>query len=80
MRTDFSFIQNGHGPLGDLAQWATHPGWNDYVYAGTFKRPDYDVHLFVRRDHERFERLVSFLKSRVADVVLHPLPFRLGPG
>jgi hypothetical protein len=78
MNADFSFITYGHGPLGDLSRWADHPGWQDYAYAGTFKRPDYDVHLFVRSDYEGFARLVSFLRSRVADVILDPLPFRLG--
>jgi arabinofuranosyltransferase len=80
MHADFSFVRSGHGPLGDLAQWAHHPGWRDYAYAGTFKRPAYDVHLFVRRDDPRFDGLAAFLKTRVADVVLDPLPFRLGPG
>ena len=80
MNADFSFIRGGHGPLGDLAQWAHHLGWRDYAYAGRFVRPEYNVHLFARRDDPRFDRLVSFLRARVADVVRDPLPFRLGPG
>jgi hypothetical protein len=77
---DLSLIRHGHGPLGDTTRWAHHPGWRDYAYAGTFRHPRYyPIHLFARRGDPQFDELAGFLRTRVADVVLDPLPFQLGP-
>jgi hypothetical protein len=74
-----AYVTAGHGPLGDERTWADHPGWDDYVYAGTFDEPGvYAMSMFVRREAPRSGELVRDIKERVADRVWTDLPIKLG--
>jgi hypothetical protein len=80
-RKDGTLITYGHGPLGNTALWAAHPGWNDYVYAGSMDDVDpsrHEMHLFLRRDAKDAAALLSFLRARVVDRVHERPPIALG--
>jgi hypothetical protein len=75
-RLDGTLITYGHGPLGNTALWAAHPGWDDYVYAGSIDDVDpsrHEMHLFLRKDAPDAAALLAFLRTRVVDRV-HPRP------
>lgn len=78
-RRDGTLITYGHGPLGNTAQWAAHPGWDDYVYAGSMDDVDpqrHEMHLFLRKDAPG--DLLAFLRARVVDRVHERPPIALG--
>lgn len=80
-RQDGTLITYGHGPLGNTAQWAAHPGWNDYVYAGSIDDVDpsrHEMHLFLRKDAPDAPALLQFLRGRVVDRVHERPPIALG--
>jgi len=80
-RRDGTLITYGHGPLGNTALWAAHPGWNDYVYAGSIDDVDpsrHEMHLFLRKDAPGAAALLSFLRTRVVDRVHERPPIALG--
>jgi arabinofuranosyltransferase len=78
-RKDGGFVTYGHGPLGDERTWATNPGWDQYVYAGTADQPDvHRLNLFVRWDWENRASLVAYLQTHVVDYVLPEAPVALG--
>jgi hypothetical protein len=78
-RGDGTLITYGHGPLGNTALWAAHPGWNDYVYAGSMDDVDpqrHEMHVFLRKDAPA--DLLAFLRARVVDRVHERPPIALG--
>jgi hypothetical protein len=80
-RQDGTLITYGHGPLGNTALWAAHPGWDDYVYAGSIDDVDpsrHEMHLFLRKDAPDAAALLSFLRARVVDRVHERPPIALG--
>jgi hypothetical protein len=72
-----SWLQYGHGPLGDYLSWADDARWCDYIYVGTVVTNLYDLQLLARKDYTKLAELKKFLKG-IVDVVYEPFPFRLG--
>lgn len=80
-RIDGTPITYGHGVLGNTALWADHPGWNDYVYAGSILDVEpwrHELHVFVRADGRRARPLFEYVQERVADRVHPESPIALG--
>ena len=75
-----SWIQYGHGPLGDYLSWANDPRWDDYEYIGTCLTdgPIYDLQFFVRKSSPLFASLSSFLKTSVVDGWYDSFPIPIG--
>lgn len=82
-RTDGTLIGYGHGTLGNTQAWAGHPGWDDYVYAGSVIDVEpwrHEMHVYVRRDAPVAPALLEFLRERVVDHVHSTAPVPLGTG
>ena len=76
---DFTWIAYDHGPMGNYPLWSADPRWDNYAYAGTIvTSSEYDMHLFVRRDYERFKEFSVFLRRDVADRFYDPFRILLG--
>jgi len=77
---DYSWINYGHGPLGDYSSWADDPRWDDYAYIGTVKTSGniYDLQFFVRKSSSRYQTLKEFLCNNIIDGWYEPLPFHIG--
>ena len=76
---DFSWLQYGHGPLGNYASWVTDPRWDDYTYAGTCKTSGiYDLQLFVNQSSPFYKSLTYFLQKEVVDGQYSPFPYNIG--
>lgn len=76
----FTYMRNGHGPLGDDSRWARDPRWDRYEYVGTTRTDGrtYDLHFFVRDDSPFRRDLGDHLRSDVVDGWYDPLPLRWG--
>ncbi|MFA6223184.1 MAG: hypothetical protein WC647_12795 [Desulfomonilaceae bacterium] len=77
---DGSWIQYGHGPLGDKSSWASDPRWDRYYYVGTVKTGGkmYDLQFFVNKSSKFSPSLESFLKNNVVDGWYDPSPYSIG--
>lgn len=80
-RVDGTLITYGHGPLGDHRQWARHPGWDAYEYAGSITDVEpwrHELHVFVRTASPAADALRTFVREKVADRVHAQAPFVFG--
>jgi hypothetical protein len=75
-----SWLQDGHGPLGDYLSWSSDPRWNEYEYVGTSNIKDtyYDLQYFVKKSSRLRDPLEGFLKAYVVDGWYDPFPLPLG--
>jgi len=79
-RAGLSWLQNGHGPLGDYMSWSDDPRWDKYAYVGTsnIKDTDYDMQFFVRKSSPFRGALEGYLKSNIVDGWYDPFPLPIG--
>jgi arabinofuranosyltransferase len=75
---DDTWIENGHGPLGNLRSWSDDARWDRYEYAGTCRTPAYDLQLYVWRESPVRSAIQGFLESRVVDGRYSRPPAALG--
>lgn len=79
-KAGYSWLQDGHGPLGDYLSWSNDPRWDDYEYVGTSKMDDisYDLQYFVKKSSRFRGDLDSFLKTNIVDGWYDPFPLPIG--
>jgi arabinofuranosyltransferase len=80
-RTDGTLITYGHGPLGDHRKWASHPGWDGYLYAGSITDVEpwrHELHVYVRSASPAAAELRELVRTRLADRVHETPPFTFG--
>jgi arabinofuranosyltransferase len=75
-----SWLQDGHGPLGDYLSWSNDPRWNEYAYIGTSNVKDtyYDLQYFVKKSSRFRDPLEGFLKAYVVDGWYDSFPLPIG--
>jgi arabinofuranosyltransferase len=75
-----SWLQVGHGPLGDYLSWSNDRRWDEYEYVGTsvLDGSIYDLQYFVKKSSRFRDSLVSFLKANVMDGWYEPFPLPIG--
>lgn len=76
----YSWLQSGHGPLGDTLSWSNDPRWDEYEYVGTSTIQDsiYDLQYFVKKSSRFRAPLEGFLKAYVVDGWYDPFPLPIG--
>ena len=79
-RAGLSWLQYGHGPLGDYPSWANDPRWDDYEYVGTSRMEDipYDLQYFVKKSSRFRAPLEGFLRANILDGWYDPFPLSIG--
>ncbi len=79
-KVGLSWLQTGHGQLGNYLSWSRDPRWDEYVYVGTSKIDGvpYDLQYFVRKSSRFRGSLDDFLKANVVDGWYDPFPLPIG--
>ena len=79
-KVGLSWLQVGHGALGDYLSWSNDPRWDEYEYVGTSRMDDipYDLQYFVNKSSRFREPLEAFLKRNVVDGWYQPFPLAIG--
>jgi hypothetical protein len=75
-----SWLQVGHGPLGDYLSWSSDRRWDEYEYVGTsiMDNSPYDLQYFVKKSSRFRDSLAGFLKTNVVDGWYEPFPLPIG--
>jgi arabinofuranosyltransferase len=75
-----SWLQVGHGPLGDYLSWSNDRRWDEYEYVGTsiLDGSIYDLQYFVKKSSRFHDSLAGFLKGNVVDGWYEPFPLPIG--
>ena len=79
-RARTSWLQDGHGPLGNYLSWSNDSRWDEYQYVGTSNIIDtyYDLQYFVKKSSRFRDPLEGFLKANVVDGWYDPFPLPIG--
>lgn len=72
------WLTYGHGPIGNVEQWARDPRMDEYEYVATSVTNQYDLQFFFLRTSVFGENLKKHIKSTVADGFFLEFPMDVG--
>lgn len=76
---DYTWIDYGHGPLGNIPLWVKDKRFNEYTYIGTSKtKSSYDLHYFIKEESKKNKDLSVFMKKHVTDGRYREFPISIG--
>lgn len=73
-----SWVDFGHGPLGNIQAWSNDARWDRFEYVGTVFTLSYDLYFYVDTSSRFAGSLTRFLDNRVLDGRFIPAPLPLG--